>query len=246
MYPTVGVHSSITLNLLKIRNEKLLDKVSRPSRDFTLLEASKTPYFWILYTTFLCSSFAQMFFVQNASLLIIEGLEASMGREQALAVVVPTFLMVVGVAGCLGSFGWGYIIDKLGGPWRTLPILYFSAAVLMLLFYISYSNVALIMIIGFLLYLELQGGPAVHYAAVSYAFGRKHLGRIMTTLQAFSIGIGISTGPFVGAYIKDVTKGYFWAIIIAVGLRLVATMVSLIGLGMHKKNRFSAPVDSDM
>src|SRR4030066_2066251 len=237
---------SVTLDLIRKRNEKLLDKVSRSSRDFTLREASRTSYFWILYTTFLCSSFAQMFFVQNASLLIIEGLETTMGREQVLAVVVPTFLMVVGVAGCVGSFGWGFIIDKLGGPWRTLPLLYFSAAVLMLLFYISYSNVALIMIIGFLLYLELQGGPAVHYAAVSYAFGRKHLGRIMTTLQGFSIGIGISTGPFVGAYIKDVTKGYFWAIMIAVGLRMVATMVSLIGLRMHKKNRFSVPVDNGM
>ncbi len=237
---------SVMLDLLKKRNEKLLDKVSMPSRDFTLREASRTSYFWILYTTFLCSSFAQMFFVQNASLLIIEGLETTMGREQALAVIVPTFLMIVGVAGCVGSFGWGFIIDKLGGPWRTLPILYFSAAVLMLLFYISYSNVALIMIIGFLLYLELQGGPAVHYAAVSYAFGRKHLGRIMTTLQGFSIGIGISTGPFVGAYIKDVTKGYFWAIMIAVGLRMVATTVSLIGLRMHRKNRFSAPVDNGM
>src|SRR4030042_2668431 len=90
---------SVTLDLLKKRNEKLLDKVSMPSREFTLREASRTSYFWILYTTFLCSSFAQMFFVQNASLLIIEGLEASMGREQALAVIVPTFLMVVGVAG---------------------------------------------------------------------------------------------------------------------------------------------------
>src|SRR4030043_2470600 len=117
---------SVTLDLLKKRNEKLLEKVSMPSRDFTLREASRHSYFWILYTTFLCSSFAQMFFVQNASLLIIEGLEASMGREQVLAVIVPAFLMVVGVAGCVGSFGWGFIIDKLGGPWRTLPILYSS------------------------------------------------------------------------------------------------------------------------
>ncbi len=231
---------SVTLDLLKKRNEKLLDKVSMPSREFTLREASRTPYFWILYTGFLCASFAMSFFMQNVSLLIIEGLETTMGREQALAVVLPTFLILVGIAGSIGSFGWGFIMDKLGGPWRTLPLLYFSSGVLLLLFFLSYSNVALIFIVGFLLYLALQGEPTAHYAAVSYAFGRKNLGRIMTTIQAFSVGIGVSTGPFVGAYIKDVTKGYFWAIMIAVGLRMVATTVSLIGLHMHRKNRFSA------
>ena len=236
---------SVILDLLKKRNEKLLNKVSMPSRDFTLREASRTPYFWILYTGFLCASFAHMFFIQNVSLLIIEGLETTMGREQALAVVIPTFLILAGVFGAIGSFGWGFIMDKLGGPWKTLPILYFSSGALMLLFYLSYSNVALIMIVGSLLFLTVQGEPTAHYAAVSYAFGRKNLGRIMTTIQAFSVGIGVSTGPFVGAYIKDVTKGYFWAIMIAVGLRMVATMVSLIGLHMHRKNRLFAPVDNN-
>jgi predicted MFS family arabinose efflux permease len=149
--------------------------------------------------------------------------------------VVPAFLIVVGIAGSIGSFGWGFIIDKLGDPWKTLPLLYSSTAVLILLFYINYSNVILIMILGFLLYLGLQGEPTVHYAAVSYVFGRKNLGKIMTTLQAFSVGIGISTGPFIGAYIKDVTRGYFWAIMIAVGLRMIATAVSLIGLSISKK-----------
>jgi MFS family permease len=225
----------VALNSLKVENEKLIDGTSKSGRDFTLSEASRSPYFWILYLSFLCSSFAQMFFVQNASLLIIEGLEASIGREQVITIVVTAFLIVVGVAGCIGSFGWGFIIDKLGGPWKTLPLLYFSTAVLIFLFYISYNNVVLIMILGFLLYLGLQGEPTVHYAAVSYVFGRKNLGKIMTTLQAFSVGIGISTGPFIGAYIKDVTRGYFWAIMIAVGLRTIATMASLIGLRMSKK-----------
>src|SRR4030066_518638 len=237
---------NVMLDLLKKRNENLLDKFSVPSRDFTLRVASRHPYFWILYTGFICASFAHMFFIQNVSLLIIEGLENTIGREAALATVLPTFLVLAGVFGAIGRFGWGYIIDKLGGPWRTLPILYFSSGVLILLFYLSYSNVALIMIVGSLLFLAVQGEPTAHYCAVSYAFGRKNLGRIMTTLQALSVGIGVSTGPFVGAYIKDVTKGYFWAIMIAVALRMVATTVSLIGLRMHKKNKLFAPVDNGM
>lgn len=223
------------IGLLKIKSRKQSNKESNKIKDFTLLEASKTSFFWILFTSFLCASFAQMFFVQNASLLIIEGLENSMGREYALAVIVPLFLTIAGIGGCLGSFGWGYIIDKMGGPWKTLPILYFSTAVLILLFFLTYGSVILILIIGFLLYMGLQGEPTVHYAAVSYVFGRKHLGRIMTTLQAFSVGIGISIGPFIGAYLKDVTGGYFWAIIIAVSLRIIATSSSLIGLGIARR-----------
>ncbi|MDD5622632.1 MAG: MFS transporter [Actinomycetota bacterium] len=226
---------NITLDLLKLKNDKLINKISQPEREFTLLEASKSAYFWILFTGFLCASFAQMFFVQNASMLIIEGLEASMGREQALAVVVPSFLIISGFAGLLGGFGWGFIIDRLGGPWRTLPLLYFSTAVLILLFYFNYNSIVLIMIFGFLLYLGLQGEPTVHYASISYVFGRKHLGKIMTTLQAFSVGLGISLGPFLGAYIKDVTGGYFWAIMLAVALRIIATIASLIGLRISKK-----------
>lgn len=36
-------------------------------------------------------------------------------------------------------------------------------------------------------------------ASVSCVFGRKYLGRIMTIMQGFSMGVGIATGPFIGA-----------------------------------------------
>lgn len=72
-------------------------------------------------------------------------------------------------------------------------------------------------------------------ASVSYVSGRKYLGRIMTIMQAFSVGVGIATGPFIGAYIKDITGRYFWAIILAVALRIVATISVLIGSKISKR-----------
>lgn len=93
------------------------------------------------------------------------------------------------------------------------------------------------MIIGFLLYLGLGGEPTAHYASVSYVFGRKNLGKIMTVLQASSVGLGITTGAFIGAYIKDITGGYFWAIMLAVVLRIVAAISSLIGLRISKRQK---------
>ncbi len=228
---------NLTLKLLKKKDNKLLENIPHSTKDYTLPQASKNVYFWLLFICFLCTSFGQMFLFQNASLIILEGLEVSVGRENALTIIVPIFLVVLGFAGLLGGFGWGFIVDKIGGPWKTLPVLYFSSAVLILLFYSGYNHVILIMLLGFLTFLGLQGEPTVHYASISYVFGMRHLGKIMTTLQAFSVGIGISIGPYVGAYIKDITGSYFWAIMLVVGLRIIATIASLVGLVISRKNQ---------
>lgn len=227
----------MTLKLLKRKDNKLIKNIPHSVKEYTLPQASKSVYFWLLFICFLCTSFGQMFLFQNASLIILEGLESSIGRENALTVILPAFLVVLGFAGLLGGLGWGFIVDKIGGPWKTLPVLYFSSAILILLFYSGYNNVILIMLLGFLTFLGLQGEPTVHYASISYVFGMRHLGKIMTTLQAFSVGIGISTGPYVGAYIKDITGSYFWAIMLVVGLRIIATIASLVGLVISRKNQ---------
>jgi MFS transporter, OFA family, oxalate/formate antiporter len=221
--------------ILKNKTFKKEKTEAHVSRDFTFKEAFKDVQFWVLFVCFICSSFAFMLFVQNASLIIIEGLESSMGIEYARGVIVPLFLTIAGVGGLIGGFAWGFVIDKLGGPWKTLPVIYFSTGILIILFYLSYRSVVLIIIIGFLLYLGLNGEPTAHYASVSYVFGRKYLGKIMTVLQAFSVGVGIAVGPFVGAYIKDITGGYFWAIMLAVLFRIAAGVSALIGLRISKR-----------
>ncbi|WP_213951834.1 MFS transporter [Tepidanaerobacter syntrophicus] len=209
------------------------------ARDYTLAEAIKDKRFWILYICFTCAAFSLMFFAQNASLIIIEGLSDTMSREEILTSVVPLFLTLTAAAGLIGRFAWGVITDKLGGPWRTLWIVYFLPAVLMGIFYIGYHSKTLILIIGTILYFCTGGEPVVHYAIVPHVFGRRHLGKIMSTLNAISVGVGVALGPYVGAYIKDVTGGYYLALVMAIAIRLLGTACALWGLNITKKQEIA-------
>lgn len=205
------------------------------AKDYTFQEALKDKMFWLLCACFTFAAFSSQLFVQNASLIVIEGLSKTMSREEILVSVIPSFVSLCGFAVIAGRFGWGILTDKLGGPWNTLWIVYFLPAVLIAAFYMGYHSKVLIYLIGFLLYFAMYGGtPVVHYAAVPYVFGRKHVGKIMHTLNAISVGIGMALGPYLGAYIKDVTGGYFGAIMLAVIIRLLGTCFALVGLWISK------------
>lgn len=208
----------------------------KEERHFTLKEAMGDKRFWILYGGFLCSAFAFMLFAQNASLILIEGLSKSGMTSESISLnVVPIYLSVVAATGFLGRFGWGWLMDKLGSPFKTLPLVYFSSGLMILVFYLGYSSLTFVMVAAGVLYFAFGGEPTVHYAAVPAIFGRKHLGKIMTSLNAFSVGIGVALGPYLGAFIRDKTGGYFWAIVLAIFLRMAATGFSLTGLAYTKK-----------
>jgi len=202
------------------------------TRDYTLQEAVRDKRFWLLYLCFICSSFSYMFFIQNASMIILEGLGKVMDPQVVLVSIIPAFMTVGETSGLIGRFSWGIITDKLGGPWRTLWIVYFFPAIVMILFYLGYHSVILIFLTGFLFYFGSSGESVIHYAIVPYVFGRKHLGKVMSIINSFSVGLGVAFGPFVGAYIKDLTGGYYWALVLAVCIRLCGTVFALLGLRM--------------
>lgn len=207
------------------------------SKDYTLKEAIFDKRFWILYICFTCASFSYMFFTQNVSLIIMEGLSSTMSKEDILSSVVPTFLSVSAISTLAGTFIWGIISDKLGGPWKTLWVVYLLPAILMGAFYLNYHSKILIFLIGAVFYFCGGGEPVIHYAIVPHVFGRKHLGKVMSVLNAFSVGVGVSVGPYVGAYIKDVTGGYYWALIIAIIVRLCGTCCAILGMRFDKIKR---------
>lgn len=217
-------------------------KTIQLSKDYTFQEAIKDKKFWLLYICFISAAFSSMLFVQNVSLIILEGLSQTMTREAILQSVVPSFLSMAALGGLAGRFSWGVITDKLGGPWQTLWVVYLLPAILMAAFYLGYHSQILIFIIGFLFYFCNGGAPVVHYAIVPNVFGRKHLGKIMNVLNALSVGSGMAFGPFLGAYIKDTTGGYFWALVIAVMIRLCGTCFALYGRKLSKKQVISEKI----
>ena len=71
---------------MKKKSESSNDKSIHLVRDYTLQEAVRDKRFWILYVCFICAAFSLMFFAQNASLIILEGLSQTMSRDEILAV----------------------------------------------------------------------------------------------------------------------------------------------------------------
>ncbi|KPU46199.1 oxalate:formate antiporter [Oxobacter pfennigii] len=211
-------------------------KVVEEQKQFTLPEAVRDKRFWILYGGFLCSAFANTLFGQNASMIIIEGLtKAGMERADILAMVVPTYLSINAFGGLIGRFTWGWLMDKMGGPFRTLPIVYFISGVMIWVFYMGYTSSSFIFAVAAILSFTLAGEPVLHYAAVPSIFGRRHIGKIMNTINSFSVGIGITVGGVAGASIRDALGGYFWALVVAVVLRMIAASFATTGFFVTRK-----------
>lgn len=203
-----------------------------PAPDLTIWEAARTREFWILYVAMAGAAFAYMGFMQNISTIMIEGLGRVGPYEEAYVAntLVPLFLSVTGVVTAVGALAWGYIMDYLGGPWRTLLIIYSVPAVGMVVFYLGYSNLFVVLGVGAIMLFFFGGEPAVHFAAVPHLFGRKNIGMVMSYINSFSVGTGIVLGPTVMAYIADVTGGYLAALLVAVALRLLSTGMAFLGL----------------
>ncbi|MCR3922978.1 MAG: MFS transporter [Firmicutes bacterium] len=204
-------------------------------KQYTFAEATKDKRFWILAGGFIGASFSYMFFAQNVTMIIIEGLTKSgMERADILATVVPYYLSLVAFTGLMGRFCWGWILDKLG-PFVALPLMYFTSGVLIWVFYMGYTSAMFIYVAGGILMFVMSGEGTLHYASVPAVFGRRHIGKIMSTLNSMSVGIGITCGGFVGAYIRDVTGGFKAALILAVTLRMIGTLFALTGYRLTKK-----------
>lgn len=198
-------------------------------------EAVKMKEFWILYFAMMGAAFSYMGLLQNISTIMIEGLTiGGYGEQYVAGWLVPTFLSVTGLFTAIGAFVWGDVMDRLGGPWRTLPFIYGVPALLIGVFYFGYTNLYLVIGIGAVMFFFFGGEPTVHYAAVPHLFGRKNIGMVMSYINAFSVGTGIVLGPTVMAYINDLWGGYALALALAVSLRLLSTGLSLYGLRVSK------------
>ncbi|MGI6659983.1 MAG: MFS transporter [Dethiobacteraceae bacterium] len=209
-------------------------------KQYTFAEAIRDKRYWILAGGFLGAAFSNMLFSQNATLIIIEGLTSvGMDRAEIMATVVPYYLSLTSFAGIFGTFFWGWVLDKLG-PFVALPLMYFISGVLIWVFYMGYTSVTLIYILGAILVLAMRGEGTLHYASVPAVFGRQHIGKIMSTLNSMSVGIGIAFGPFLGSYIKDITGGFKASLILAVSLRMMGTAFAIIGYFLTKKEKEQA------
>ncbi|MET1123764.1 MAG: MFS transporter [Archaeoglobaceae archaeon] len=197
---------------------------------FSLSQAVRDARFWILFTVMFSTAIGWFLILMNVATIIMEGLaeKAGIDAEYVAGSFVPLFMSVTAVGNAVGALAWGTINDRIGGPLRTLPLIYAIGGIMIVLFYLAYTNPLLILLVGILLYFALGGEPTVHFAAVPTFFGRKFVGRITTVLNVSVMSSAI-LGPYVGAFIRDQVGSYMWALFMAALLHFFAAAVVLVG-----------------
>ncbi|MEM1658317.1 MAG: MFS transporter [Candidatus Jordarchaeales archaeon] len=220
--------------------------------EYSLKEAVRDRRFWILFTIMVATAIGWFLFILNVATIVVEGLTKSMGIDANLVSymryftgsqlaalasyvtnyisnnIIPLFMSVTAVANALGALIWGNLNDRIGGPLRTLPIVYTLAGVACIAFYLGYTNSALLLILGVAVYFALGGEPTVHFAAVPHFFGGKAAGRITVILNS-SVAFSSIIGPYVGAFIRDATGTYFGSILLFTVLHLASTLIVALG-----------------
>jgi len=204
--------------------------VARHDEPTNVREVLRDVRFWIMFTVMFCTAIGWFLIIMNVGTIIVEGLSIKAGYplERVAGSFVPMFMMITATGNAFGAIFWGTVNDKIGGPLKTLPLIYGIGGFAILAFYYSYTNVPLLFTAGLLLYFTLAGEPTVHFAAVPTFFGSKMVGRITVILNT-SVSLSAIIGPYLGAFIRDATGTYFSSLVTAALLHFFAVAVVLVG-----------------
>jgi len=200
------------------------------AKHISLKQAVRDRRFWTLFTVMYSTAFGWFLIILNIATIIVEGLveAAGMRADYVVGAFVPMFMALTAIGNAVGGFFWGIVNDRIGGPLRTLPLVYFVGGVAIVLLILSYTNPVTLLAVGILLYFALGGEPTVHFSAVPTFFGREAVGRITTILNT-SVFTSAIVGPYVGAFLKDATGTYFSSLVTAALLHFFAVAVVLVG-----------------
>lgn len=197
----------------------------------TVVEAAKDIRFWTLLVAMTAAAFSFTGFQQNFSLILVQGLVENAGYSEAFitGTVIPTFLSINYLFLGAGSIFFGWVMDYLGGPFRTLVIVYGIPAILFGVFFLSYTMLIPVLVIGALIFFGLGGQPPIHYAAVPYFFGRENVGKLITYMNALSVGMGMFFGPVIFAYVNDITGVYLASFALVIVIMFVGVGAAVVG-----------------
>jgi MFS family permease len=199
-----------------------LSAIGNRSENFTLLEALRTPAFWVFGL-----STALFALVSSGLGLFNESVLAEHGFDQN---AYHNFLAATTFAGLLGQLicGWLALRSPLRGLLSAAMLLY-SAALVLLPFVRNFAALW-----TFAALVGLTGGfiTVIFFAIWSHAFGKAHLGRIQGAAQLLTV-LASALGPVLFAKCVATTGSYTPLLL---GLAVVVLVLGLIG--------FSVPLPS--
>ncbi len=226
MFIIIGVFSlivlSISIFLMKDSPPILDENDEEDESGYTLKEALKTKYFWIIYFMFLVAQFSAMTITVH-----IVPYSTDVGIPSFYA---ATLLTAVGLANMFGRIFGGWTSDKIGVI-KGVTIFFVLQSIA--IFALPVSTFLWVLYPIALLFGAAYGGWVMIYPVIiSTLFGTKHSGEILGALGTVA-GIGGSLGPLFAGYIFDITGVYDLAFLISGLMSLGALGLSLVFLWIY-------------
>jgi len=198
------------------------EKVRIDEESYTLKEALKTHYFWIIYFMFLMAQFSALTITVH-----IVPYSTDIGLSSFYAAATLT---AVGLANILGRVLGGWTSDKLGVIKGVSIFFVFQSIAIFSL--PLFSGLIAIYSVAILFGLSYGGWVMIYPVITSRLFGTKHSGAILGALGTVA-GIGGAVGPYVAGFIYDVTGLYDLAFLISGFLMLAAFGLSLLFIWVY-------------
>ena len=176
------------------------------SVDFSSNEMLKTPQFFMIWFTFVCSGLAGLMVIYCIKLFGIDALKfgANYTVEEASA-AAGTAMAFYAILNGLGRILWGAASDKIGRKTALIAMCFIQGIAMFAFYYIGGSEIGLIVgacIIGF----NFGGNFALFPAATADFFGNKNVG-LNYGWVFLAYGVAGIAGPQIAGYFKDAAKG---------------------------------------
>ncbi len=194
-----------------IRNRPAGD--ARATDGVALREAARTRNFWVLYVTLALAGFGCF-----VPLVHIAPYAVDVGHPESFGVLLVS---LIGLGSLVGRFAVGSIADRFGRM-RSLALMYFSMALMLLLWWASTGKLALaLMAVGF--GVSYGGFVATFPTVVMDLFGARSVSGIIGCIYT-AAGIGTLLGPPLAGAAFDATGSYSAPILGAAALALIAAV----------------------
>ena len=204
------------------------------SNPFTFSEAIRTRQFWILWLIIFIPISAGLGLISQISPmaqdLMAKGIEGAIPADKMKAIILfsGTIVAFAGISNGIGRIFWAWISDIMGR--KTILATMFIIQTLGYVLLAKTGQVWIFTVIVCCLIACYGGIMSCLPAMAADQFGAKHIGKIYGVLFTANALSGI-VGPFINAYIKDVTNSfgialYLEAGMLVVGLLLVITFTS--------------------
>lgn len=192
--------------------------------------------FWIIWTIIFCKCLAGAIFSMNASLIYIDGLVTRGGEdyEYVLVFFIPFITAVVAVFNAVGRPIWGWIMDKIANPFKTLIVLSATQIGTYLFLFFGYTAVPTLIVADCLFNFANAGSASINSAICPVVFGIKKTGKVMGMMFT-ATGAAWIIGPYFAAYVSDLVGGYGPILLSMTGLIVIDLFLAYILLVLSKR-----------